>query len=51
MTYAGSSSRTSNRVLIVLVVITIALVAWWAMGGGLDEVPVTGAETAVLTDN
>lgn len=51
MTYAGSSSRNSTRVLITLVVITIVLVAWWAMSGGLDQVPVSGADTAVLSDN
>lgn len=47
MTYAGSSSRSTNRVLIALVVITILLVAWWAMTGGLDQIAVTGADTVV----
>lgn len=51
MTYAGRPSSTSKRVLIALVVITIVLVAWWAMTGGLDQVPVTGADTAILSDN
>lgn len=50
MTYAGRSSRATNRVLIALVVITILIVAWWAMSGGLDQISVTPTETAVVTD-
>lgn len=50
MTYAGNTSRPSNRVLIVLVVITIAFVAFWAMTGGLDEIQVAQAETAVVSE-
>lgn len=50
MTYAGSPSPSINRVLITLIVITILIVAWWAMSGGLDQIAVTGAETAVVSD-
>jgi hypothetical protein len=50
LTYAGNSSRSSNRVLIVLVVLTIAFVAFWAMTGGLDEIQVTDTETAVVSE-
>jgi len=32
------------------VVITILVVAYWAMSGGLDEIQVTEAETVVVTD-
>lgn len=50
MTYAGNSSRSSNRVLIALVIITITVVALWAMSGGLDEIPASEAETVVVTE-
>lgn len=40
MTYVGNTSRSTNRVLIALVVITVLIVAWWAGTGGLDQVPV-----------
>lgn len=49
MTYAGSTSRSTNRVLIALVVITVLIVAWWAINGGLDQLPVI-EETAVVSD-
>lgn len=49
MTYVGRSSRSTNRVLIALVVITILIVAWWALSGGLDQIAVT-PETAVVID-
>lgn len=49
MTYAGSTSRSTNRVLIALVVITALIVAWWAMNGGLDQIPVI-EETALVSD-
>lgn len=47
MTYEGHTSRRSNRVLLALVVITIVAVAFWAVNGGLEEIPVnqTGAAT------
>jgi len=50
LTYAGNSARSSNRVLIALVVITILVVAYWALSGGLDEIQVAEAETAVVTE-
>lgn len=50
MTYEGRATRVTNRVLMALVVITIAVVAFWAMAGGLDEIPVTQAEVAGVTE-
>jgi hypothetical protein len=50
MTYRGHSTRTANRVLIALVVVTIAIVALWAVNGGLDQIPVTPAENVNVTD-
>lgn len=50
MTYGGPTSRSSNRVLILLVVVTIAIVALWALGGGFDAIPETEAETVVVTE-
>lgn len=50
MTYAGPSSRSSNRVLISLVIITIVIVTFWAVSGGLDDIPQTEAETVVVTE-
>lgn len=45
MTYRGQPAGSGSRVLQALIVITIALVAYWAATGGLDEIPVpdTGA--------
>lgn len=50
MTYTGNSSRATNRVLIALVVVTIAIVAFWATNGGLDEIQVAQTETAVVSE-
>lgn len=50
MTYVGNGSRAVNRVLMTLVVITIIVVAVWAMSGGLDEIQATQPETAVVSD-
>lgn len=50
MTYTGNSSRTTNRVMIALVVVTIAIVAFWAANGGLDEIQVAETETAVVSE-
>lgn len=50
MTYVGSSSYSSKRVLIALVVVAIAVVAFWAVNGGLDEIPAAEAETVVVTE-
>jgi hypothetical protein len=36
--------------LIALVLITILVVAYWAMSGGLDEIQVAEAEKAVVTE-
>lgn len=47
MTYQGQPAGSSAYVLRVLIVITIALVAYWASTGGLDEIPV--AENAIVS--
>ena len=48
LTYEDQADRRANRVLIVLVVITIAVVAFWGVNGGLENVPVTD-ESANIT--
>lgn len=50
MTYEGRQPRASSRVLTTLVVVTIIVVAIWAIRGGLDSIPVTEAESVVVTD-
>jgi hypothetical protein len=50
LTYTGNTSRSTNRVLTVLVVITIVIVAMWAMSGGLDEIQAGQPEPAVVAD-
>ena len=50
MTYEGSRARAANRVLILLVVVTIVLVAYWAMNGGLDEILIHQPEPASLSE-
>ena len=50
LTYEGQVAGRSNRVLILLVVITILLVAYWAINGGLDEIGITSGDPVVVTD-
>jgi len=50
LTYTGNTSRSTNRVLTTLVVITIAVVAMWAMTGGLDEIQVSEPEPVVVSE-
>lgn len=50
MTYVGNGSRSANRVLIALVIITILVVAVWAMRGGLDEIQATETDTVVVSE-
>jgi hypothetical protein len=50
LTYSGNTSRSTNRVLATLVIITIVIVAMWAMNGGLDEIQAVDAEPAVVAD-
>lgn len=40
MTYQGQPVGSSAQVLRALIIITIALVAYWAANGGLDQIPV-----------
>lgn len=40
MTFQGQPVGSGSRVLRALIVITIALVAYWAATGGLDQIPV-----------
>lgn len=48
MTYEGRQARASNRVLSALVIVTIVVVAFWAVRGGLESIPVTEAESVVV---
>ena len=47
MTYNGPASRATNNVMKFLVILTIALVAYWAATGGLDRI--VTPETAIST--
>jgi hypothetical protein len=50
LTYAWNGSRSVNRVLITLVVITIVAVAAWGINGGLDEIQATRSDTVVVSE-
>lgn len=50
MTYESRATRATNRVLMALVLITVLLVAYWAVNGGLDEIAVTEPEQVTVTD-
>lgn len=43
MTYRGEPAGSGALVMRALVIITIALVAYWAATGGLDEIQVVDA--------
>lgn len=45
MTYQGQPVGSSALVLRALIIIAIALVAYWAATGGLDEIPVADNTT------
>ncbi|HXV72152.1 MAG TPA: hypothetical protein VEB69_12235 [Acidimicrobiia bacterium] len=49
MTHRGQAARRTNRVLIGLVVLTIAAVAFWAANGGLEEIPGSQQGTAAVS--
>ncbi len=49
MTQNGSSTPGTSRVLTALVVITIVLVALWALGGGFDQIGAPTADNAVVS--
>jgi hypothetical protein len=52
VTYEGNPARRGNQVMKVLVIITIALVAYWAVNGGLDEITVSDtAATNTVTQS
>lgn len=51
MTYRGQPVGSGSRVLRALVVITIALVAYWAATGGLDEIPAPNIGNASITQS
>jgi len=51
LTYRGPAARQTNRVLIALVVIMIAVVAYWAVNGGLEEIPVSQQAPASSSGN
>lgn len=50
MTYERRRARTSNRVMTVLVVVAIALIAIWAMAGGLEQIPVVDADSELVAE-
>lgn len=45
LTYRGQPAGSGARVLRALIVLTIALVAYWASTGGLDQIPVADNST------
>ena len=49
LTYRGSSTRAGNRILIVLVLVTIVVVAIWAMNGGLDDISARQTDTVTVS--
>lgn len=49
MTYQGQPVGSSAQVLRALIVITIALVAYWAATGGLDQIPIADDAVVSLT--
>jgi hypothetical protein len=49
LTYRGPAAHRTNRVLIALVVVTIAVVAYWAVNGGLEEIPVSQQATTSVS--
>ncbi len=49
MTFRGQSTPATNRVLTGLVLITILVVALWAINGGLDQIPVIETESDTVT--
>lgn len=50
MTYESRATRATNRVLMGLVVMTILIVAFWAVNGGLDEIALTETEQVTVTE-
>lgn len=50
MTYEGRQARASRRVMTALVVMTIIIVAIWAVGGGLEAIPVTEVDSALVSE-
>lgn len=51
MTYQGQPVGSGSRVLRALIVITIALVAYWASTGGLDEIPIRDPGVGAVTQS
>lgn len=50
MTYDRRATLVTNRVLMALVVITVLIVAFWAVNGGLDEIAVPEPGQATVTE-
>lgn len=50
MTYEGRSTGATNRILMTLVIITIVLVAYWAVTGGLDQIPLNQVEGPTVSE-
>ncbi|HEX6222487.1 MAG TPA: hypothetical protein VF115_15455 [Acidimicrobiia bacterium] len=49
MTYRSQAAVRTSRVLIALVVITIAVVAYWGVNGGLEEIPINNQGTTAVS--
>lgn len=52
MTQVGivNTSRSANRVLTALVILAIAIVAIWAVAGGLDQILTGSSEPVVVSE-
>lgn len=50
MTYEEHSTRATNRVLMALVLVTVLVVAFWAVNGGLDEIVVAESNQATVAE-
>jgi len=49
VTYDGQPTRTGNNILRVLVIVTITWVTWWAVTGGLDQIPIAESSPKVTS--
>ncbi|MGD2060981.1 MAG: hypothetical protein PVF87_08965 [Acidimicrobiia bacterium] len=50
MTYQSRATRATNRVMMALVLITVLIVAFWAVNGGLDDIVVTETNQVNVTE-
>lgn len=50
LTFEGDPSRRDSRVMTALVIITIIVVAYWAVNGGIDRIELSGDGTILTVD-